>query len=141
MRNVHIFREERGSILVTTGLCMMLFVGILGFAIDFGHMLFVKRGLQSAADAAALAAALETRSCNGTSACSAMQTAAQQALQENGISASTILTGCSGTPGSGVTLTVNNPPCALSGDPNTGKTSYAEAVISEPVQTYFASVM
>lgn len=131
---------ERGSILVTTALCMLMFIAILGLAIDFGHFLLVKRNLQGAADAAALAAALEARSCNGTQVCTAMQSAAQGALQENGLAADTVITNCTGT-ASGVTLTLNNPPCAISGDPNSGKTTYAEAIISEPVQTYFASLV
>ncbi|MBS1803639.1 MAG: hypothetical protein JST28_09740 [Acidobacteria bacterium] len=133
--------DERGSILVTTSLCMVMFIAILGLAIDFGHFLFVKRNLQGAADAAALAAALEARSCNGTQVCTAMQSAAQGALQENGLSADTVLTNCSAGVQSGTTLTLNNPPCAVAGDPNKGKGTYAEAIVSQPVQTYFASLV
>ena len=134
-------KDDRGSVLVITGMCMVFFIAILGFGVDFGHFLFVKRNLQSAADSAALAAALETRQCNGISTCSAMETAAQQALQENGVTASTTLTNCTGAPGSGVTLTINNPPCAISSDPNRGKTGYTETVVSQPVSTYFASLV
>jgi hypothetical protein len=70
-----------------------------------------------------------------------MQAAAENALTENGFTATTVLTNCTGTAGAGVTLTVNNPPCAISSDPNKGKTNYAETMISEPVPTYFASLM
>ena len=133
--------DERGSILAMTGICMLFFLAILGFGIDFGHFLFVKRSLQNAADAAALAAALETRTCAGTADCAAMKGAAQNALTENGFSAATTLVNCSGTAGSGLTLTVNDPPCALTGDPNSGKTNYAEAALSEQVPTYFASLV
>src|SRR3954453_18724764 len=98
--------DERGSILVTTSLCMVIFIAILGLAVDFGHFLFVKRNLQGAADAAALAAALEARTCNGTAVCTAMQSAAQGALQENGLSADTIRTNCSTGAEVGVTLTL-----------------------------------
>jgi len=120
---------------------MLLFVAILGLAIDFGHFLYVKRDLQSAVDAAALAAALEARTCNGTEVCTAMQSAAVGALQENGISASTVLTNCTDDTATGVTLMLNNPPCAIASDPNRGKATYAEAILSQPVQTYFASLM
>jgi len=137
-RSMH---DERGSILVTTSLCMLMFIAILGLAIDFGHFLFVKRNLQAAAEAAALAAALEARTCDGVVVCSAMQSAAQGALQENGLSAETVLTNCATGIESGVTLRLNNPPCAISSDPNKGKGTYAEAVLSEPVQTYFASLV
>jgi len=133
--------DERGSILVTTSLCMVLFIAILGFAIDFGHFLFVKRNLQAAVDAAALAAALEARTCDGTQVCIAMQSAAQSALQENGVTAATVLTNCTSGTASGITMVLNNPPCAISTDPNYGKATYAEAIVSEPVQTYFASLV
>lgn len=135
-----VISDESGSMLTVTGLCMLLLLAILGFGIDFGHFLFVKRSLQNAADAAALAAALETRTCDGTT-CTAMESAAQNALNENGFTATNTLINCSGTAGTGLTLMVNDPPCALSSDPNSGKTNYAEALLSEPVQTYFASLV
>src|ERR1700759_36161 len=94
MKIKHMMPDESGSILVTTSLCMVMFIAILGLAIDFGHFLLVKRNLQGAADAAALAAALEARTCNGVQVCAAMQSAAQGALQENGLSADTVLTNC-----------------------------------------------
>src|SRR5580692_822630 len=103
--------DESGSILVATALWMVFLLGILGLAIDFGHVLYVKRNLQKAADAAALAAAIELRTCGATTNCAAMQAAAQSALTENGLSATTTLTNCSGTAGSGITLTINNPVC------------------------------
>jgi Flp pilus assembly protein TadG len=136
-----IFTDESGSILAVTGLCMVLFLSILGFGIDFGHFIFVKRSMQNAADAAAVAAALEARTCNGTAVCAAMQGAAQAALTENGFTADTTLTNCTGVAGAGLTLRLNNPPCAISGDPNLNKTNYAEAIISQQVPTYFASML
>ncbi len=130
--------DESGSILIATALWMVFLLGFLGLAVDFGHVLYVKRNLQKAADAAALAAAIEVRTCGATTNCAAMQTAAQSALAENGLSATTTLTNCSGTAGSGITLTVNNPVCSNSGDPNLGKSNYAETKVSEAVPTYFA---
>jgi Flp pilus assembly protein TadG len=141
MRKIKISSDESGGILAITAICMLLLLSILGFGVDFGHFLFVKRNMQNAVDAAALAAALETRTCNGTASCNAMEGAAQNALSENGFAATTTLTNCTGTPGSGLTLTVNDPPCALSGDPNQGKTSFAEAIITQQVPTYFAALM
>jgi Flp pilus assembly protein TadG len=141
MKNIRIGEEESGTILAVTALCLVLFLSILGFGVDFGHLLFVKRSMQGAVDAAALAAALEARACDGTSTCDAMQAAAKNALTENGFTATTVLKNCTGTAGTGVTLTINNPPCAIASDPNTGKTNYAEAMISQPVPTYFANLM
>ena len=97
--------------------------------------------MQNAADAAALAAAIEVPACGNSPDCSTMQSAAQSALTENGVTANTTLTNCSGTPGSGVTLTLNNPACAIATDPNLGKTNYAEAIVSKQVPTYFAALL
>lgn len=132
--------NERGSILTITALTAMLLLSVLGFAIDVGHMWIVRRDLQSAADAAALAAVLEARTCGSLTNCQVMQTAAEAALTENGFTATTVLTNCSGSQGSGVTLVLNNPPCSISTDPNLGKTNFAEAIVSQPVSTYFAAL-
>lgn len=134
-------RSESGAVLVITALSLTTIISILGFAIDVGHFFFVKRDLQNAVDAAALAAAIEVKTCSGTASCTTMQTAAQNALVENGVTAGTTLTNCSGSVGSGVTLTLNDPPCALSSDPNSGKANYTEAVVTEQVPTYFASLI
>lgn len=141
MKSLRICKEESGAILTVTALSLVLFLSILGFGVDVGHLLFVKRSMQNAVDAAALAAALEARTCNGTSNCAAMQAAAENALSENGLATTTLLANCTGTAGSGVTMTLNNPPCAISSDPNKGKTNYAEVMISQPVPTYFGSLM
>jgi Flp pilus assembly protein TadG len=133
--------EEDGSILVLASLCMVVLLSILGFAIDVGHLRQVRRQLQTAADAAALAAAIEVPVCGNSPNCSTMQSAAQSALTENNLTATTTLTNCSGTPGSAVTLTINNPACSVATDPNLGKSNYVEAVVSEPVPTYFGALV
>jgi Flp pilus assembly protein TadG len=141
MNSKCISADESGSILVLTALCLVVVLAILGLAVDLGHVRYVKRNLQNAADAAALAGALEVRICGNTPNCSAMQAAAQNALTENGLSATTTLTNCSGSAGSGVTLTINSPACGISTDPNLGKGNYVEAIVSEPVQTSFAGLV
>jgi Flp pilus assembly protein TadG len=134
--------SEQGSVLVFTALAMIVIVSFVGLAIDVGNLRNTRRRLQSAVDAAAIAAALEVSACKGTSACSAMQTAAKSALSENGFPGSTVMTGCSGTPGSSLIIMVNNPPCIQgANDPNSGNTSYVEVYASESVPTYFASVL
>jgi Flp pilus assembly protein TadG len=130
-------KGESGTILVATALWMVFLLLFLGLGIDFGHLLFEKRNLQKAADAAALAAAIEVRICGTTNNCAAMQSAAQSSLSENGFGSITTLTNCSGTTGSGITLMLNNPACANSSDPNLGKGNYVEAIVSESVPTYF----
>jgi Flp pilus assembly protein TadG len=142
MRKLSRENAEQGSVLVFTALALLVIVAFVGLAIDVGNLRNTKRHLQSAVDAAALAAALEVSACKGTSACSAMQTAAQSALAENGFSGSTVMTDCSGTPGSALTVMVNNPPCIQgANDPNSGNASYVEVYASESVPTYFASMI
>ena len=136
------WKADEGSTLVLTSLGMVVILAFAGLAIDVGSLRFARRHLQAAADAAAIAAALEVSSCQGTNGCSSIQTAAQTSLNENGFAGSTVLTNCTGTPGSGLTIMVNNPPCAQgTGDPNSGKTGYVEVVATATEQTSFASMI
>lgn len=50
--------EERGQVIVLTVLSLIVLVGLAGFVIDVGHAYQVSRQLQGAADAAALAGAV-----------------------------------------------------------------------------------
>jgi len=136
-------REESGQALVFGVVSMIAVLPCVGLAIDVGQIRYEQQQMQSAADAAALAGVIEVSSCGSTADCTAMQTAAKQALVENGFSSSsfTVLTQCASA-GSGLTLTVNNGPCALgSTDPNKGNTSYVETVLSGPVSTIFANMI
>jgi hypothetical protein len=132
--------DQTGQVLVITALSMVVLLGFVGFAIDVGHLRLVKSQMQSAADAAALAAGLEIRVCSSTPGCPAMQSAVQTAMKENGMTAATFLSNCSGSVGTGVTVTLNDPPCASSTDPNKGNTKYVEAVVTRNVTTHFASI-
>ena len=132
--------EQTGQVLVITALCMVVLLGFVGFAVDVGHVRLVKSQMQSAADAAALAGGLEIRVCSTTPGCPAMQSAVQTAMVENGMPGAAFLSNCTGTPGSGTTVMLNDPPCAVSTDPNSGDTKYVEAVVTQNVTTYFASI-
>lgn len=133
--------DERGQALVVTALCMFVLIAFLGLAIDVGNLRFAKRKLQAQADAAALAAGLEVRVCGTTPSCPAMLAAAENAMTENGQTNFAVITNCGSTPGSGLTLMVNDPPCALSTDPNKGKTTSVEVEVSRTMTTYFASLV
>ena len=134
------WRDESGQTLVLAAVCMVVLIAILGLSIDAGVLRYQKRLMQNAADAAALAGALELVACGSTANCEAMQTAAQDALTENGLPGSTVLTNCATNSNTKLTITVNNPPCALSGDPNKGSNNYVEVVVSQPVATVFAKI-
>ena len=137
-------RDESGQTLVLAALCMVVLLSFVGLALDGGQLYYTKRRLQAAADAAALAGALEISSCGSVSNCSVMQTAAQSALVENGLAGSTLLTQCATRTSTALTLTLNNAPCALGSktqDPNYGSTDYVEAVISKSQPTYFMKLL
>ncbi len=129
--------------MVFVALCMTAIIGFIGLGVDVGHFRYVQRNMQTAADAVALAAAMEVRICGGIENCSAMQAAAQDALTENGYAIDNFITNCSGEPGSGLTLMIDNPSCADPNDPNSGsqKLNYVEAVITNHVPTYFGRIV
>lgn len=134
-------RDESGQALVVGVVSLIAVLPCVGLAIDVGQIRYEQQQMQSAVDAAALAGAIEIGNCGGTANCAALQTAAQQALKENGITGSKLKTQCASVTNA-LTLTVNNGPCALgSTDPNNGNTSYVEAVLSGPVSTIFANMI
>jgi Flp pilus assembly protein TadG len=122
-------RDERGNVLVLAALSGSMLVSFLALAVDAGNVYYTQRNLQTLADAAAIAGALEISACNGTAKCSAMTTAANYAFTTEN-SAPT-----------GATLTINNGPSALgTNDPNNGKINYVEAVVTQTMNTYFAGI-
>ena len=141
MRNLRQLADESGQVIVIVALCMVVLIAFLGIAVDVGYLRYEKRRLQKAADAAALAGALEVRVCGTTPNCIAMQTAASTALSENGFNDVTVRSGCTVPSTSAITLTLNNPVCLVSSDPNLTKTSYVEALVTETVQGYFSRIL
>jgi Flp pilus assembly protein TadG len=133
--------DENGQTAVTAELGLLLVIGFVALAVEAGHLYNVKRQAQLAADAAAIAGALEIQACGASNNCSAMQTAAQTALSENGLPGSTVATNCASSTG-GLVVTVNDPPCALGArDPNNGKSGFVEVTVSESAPTYFAKII
>ena len=137
-----LLRSEEGNILVLAAVSLSLILGLLAFAVDSGRLLYAKRQLQTLADAAAMAGALELSTCGTTSNCAAMQGAAKASLTENSISTYSFTTQCATSSGTGYVLTLNNGPCALgSKDPNNANSSFVEAVVTAPVNTIFLSAL
>ena len=141
LRSVARLSDESGSILVIAAFGMIAIVGFAALAVDVGNLRLVRRQLQMAADAAAIAGALEVIPCNGTPACSTMTSAMQGALVENGFPGSTVLTNCDTTQVAGLELMINNGPCTQPSDPNANNLNYIEVVLSEPAPVYFAKVL
>jgi len=139
--------DESGQTLVVVAMSLTLLMGAMALVVDVGFVRYQQRKLQTAADAAALAAGIELGNCSYT-VCSNMKTAAEQALIEDGITTSTITpttnsgtTSCTApTPGSGLTLMINVAPCVLgASDPNYGNTSMVEVVLTQPQNMLFGA--
>jgi len=83
--------DESGSVTILVAISLITTLGIMGLAIDVGQLRLAKQQLQMTADAAALAGALELSSCGGSANCSVLKAAAQDALTENNLGASTFV--------------------------------------------------
>ena len=103
-------------------LLMPVLLGMVGLTVDGGLILVLKRQTQNAADAAALAAAVDLL--KGKSTAVATTTAQTYVQTYNNMSDATV--------------TVNIPP---STGPHAGNGAYAEAIITAPYQTSFIQVV
>ncbi len=121
-------KDESGQALIISALCMTCLFGFVALAADVGVMLREKRLVQTAADSAAIAGALELYyNPSGVTA------AALAAAGQNGFSASS--SGVTTT--NGVTVTVN--PIATEWSPS-GQAGYVEVIVSQIQPTLFMSV-
>lgn len=135
-------RGDEGQTTVFFAVMMTVIIALVGLSVDFGNLCFTENRLHMAAEAAALGGALELGPCFGANNCSAMQTAATSALNENGLTGSVLTTNCGTVSNSTLTLLLNNPPCYTgSTDPNNGKSKYVEAVVSMKTPTYFVRLI
>ncbi len=124
--SINLRSSRRGSILVVGTLSISVLLGFMGLALDASYLYYHKRRMQTAADAGAIAGALELlRGAVGTSSGASRVTAAAKN--------DTALNGFTDVQG-GVTVTVNNPP--LSG-PSAGNNAFVEVIISQAQGTWF----
>jgi len=138
-------RPEAGQALVFVALMLVVILGVMALAIDTGFQRLTKRRLQNAADAAAVAGALEISSCqNGFGCGDPLVQAAQTALTENGLSTANLVTttGCIPPAVTALTIAVNNPPSCepAAQDPHNGDNNYVEVMLAEKVTNHFASM-
>src|SRR5450755_1270183 len=99
--------RQRGQSLVVVVLGLVVLLGILGLAIDMGYLRYMKRKMQTAADAAAIAAAGEIDFGD-------FNNAGLKASANNGFTNGT----------ANATVTINHPP---SSGPHSTNNFYAEA--------------
>lgn len=121
------FRDDQGQMLVLTALCMTMLMGFLALAIDVGMLFRAKRNVQIAADAGAIAGALQEKygdtprpRCRGE--VSRVRCAVQNAVAANGFPAIDVV--------------------SVSANPTNGYHTgpgYVETIVSVPNPTYFLS--
>jgi Flp pilus assembly protein TadG len=114
-----------GQTAVILVLGFTVLAGCLGLAIDTGLFFVAKRNVQIAADAAAVAGALDYKY-NAT--VSTAQSTGQAAATANGVTNGT----------NGASVTINVPPA---NGPYAGTTGFVEAIVSEPASTYFFKML
>ncbi|MGO9435463.1 MAG: TadE/TadG family type IV pilus assembly protein [Terracidiphilus sp.] len=118
------WRDESGQALVLAILAMSMLLGFMALAVDVGTLFRARRAVQTAADAAAIAAALDYKY-NGASA--------TNTSVANAASAANGYTNGSG----GVVVTTRIPPVD---GPNLGAQGFAEVTVSAPNPTFFMSL-
>jgi Flp pilus assembly protein TadG len=107
---------------VLATISMVVLMGFAALAVDVGQFWTVRRSMQTAADAGAVAGAIALRLKQNTNA------AAQSATSLNGFT----------NDSQGVTVTVNNPPA---GGAYAGNSEYVEVIVAQPRPTYFMRVL
>ena len=118
--------NERGAILVWATMMGVLLLSFLAFAFDGGYFYQHKRRMQTAADSAALAAALEKKR-NADATTTDMEAIGRQDAGTNGF-----------THGSNnIAVTITTPPTTGS---YAGQAGYVEALIEQQHPTFFASL-
>ena len=114
------FKDDKGQVLVLAAFSMILLMGFVGFATDVGALFHDKRNQQTAADAAAIAAALSYKYNVSTLMARA---AAEAAATANGVKDLS-------------RFTVNVPP--QNGPNQTNR--FVEVILTEPRNTLFMSI-
>ncbi|HEV2294145.1 MAG TPA: pilus assembly protein TadG-related protein [Tepidisphaeraceae bacterium] len=123
----HLWRTRRGAVLAKVAIVLPVLIGMIGLVVDVGLLFSAHRQVHNAADAAALAAAVDL--VRGKTADQARETAQTFVRQYNALgNAEALVAG----------QTFNWPP--LSG-PYAGHPSYVEVIVTFPVQTLFIQVL
>lgn len=116
--------DRRGGVAAVAALSLPVMIGTTGIAVDVGTWYHAKRTIQSAADAAAFAGALDLarQGLDGSATFPPIDAAARDASARNGF---------------GGTMTVNHPPTsgAFSGNDRA-----VEVIVQQPASVFFASL-
>ncbi len=128
---MRIRQGESGQMLVLVALSMTVLLGFVALAVDVGLLFRAKRNMQIAADAAAVAGAMDYK--YNASILSA-QSAGQAAATANGVT-SAAFPPCPST--TLTCVTINVPPV---NGPYAGTTGFVEAIVSQPTATIFMNI-
>ena len=120
-------KDESGQVLVLTAASLVALMGFMGLAIDVGMLLRTQRQMQIAADAAAVAGALDYKY-NGSG--SSAVTQGCNAATANGVTGTCTTGAC--TTATSAQVCIMTPP---SDGPNAGATGFVEAVVKYPART------
>jgi len=126
--------REAGQSLITTAICLVFLLAIMGFGIDIGILRYEQRIQQTAADAAALAGANNIGP-------GGVQDGADDAASRDGFTdgSGNDVSKCGSRASIGtICVQINNPP--LSG-PHNGNSNYVEALVAMVHPTYFERVV
>jgi len=130
---VRIWKNENGNVLVLTAMSMTVLMGFVGLAADVGMLFRAQRQMQIAADAAAVAGALDYK--YNSSAPSAV-TQGCAAATANGVT-NTCTTGACSSSVTGAQVCIMVPPAD---GPNAGTSGLVEAIVRDAYPTFFMRV-
>lgn len=114
---------QRGQVIVLASLAIVVLIGFAGLVIDLGNIYTTRRRMQTAADAAAIAAANTLQSSDSSD----YSSAAQSVASVNGFTDST----------NGVTVTVGS----ASACPNASEQQCIQVTVAQTIPTYFLKVL
>jgi Flp pilus assembly protein TadG len=117
-----LIRDESGQTLIFVALSLTCILGFVSLATDVGSLIHAKWDLQTAADSAAIAGAVQE---NINPAAANVQAAGQSASTKNGITNGV----------NGAIVTINTPPAS---GPHAGVAGYVEANVSQTEPVFFA---
>ncbi len=124
-----LLRDRDGFILAMVAILLPALIGVTGLGVETGLWYAIKRQNQSAADEAALSAAMEVAAGKSDVTAQANCTAWRNGF-DSSVSSSTCPTSLTG-------VTVNNPPASGT---HSGNNKFVEVILSQPQNALFASL-
>lgn len=124
-------KNEKGQVLVTAAVGLVVLLGFAGLGVDLGVMRYQRRLERTAADGAAIAGAVEL-SFGSTPTTGARNRASQNGYTDNNSGA-----GCVGGAIGCISVAVNNGPSI---GPHAGDAKYVEVIVTAVQPTYFMKI-